>query len=119
MSRTLVALITFMLVAPVVAFIAAGAAAGINPSIYTGALGFLAGVLFLIAFVYEIRRLASTPSEDLRHGWLPRQQVSPSNFLPTAVQDEFARTRVEVLRDAPGRIVPEAPVQRLPSAKAA
>jgi hypothetical protein len=119
MSRTLAALITFMLGAPVVAFVAAGAAAGMNPSIYSGAVAFLAGVLFLTGFVCEIQRLASTPSGDLVNGWMPKAPVAAPMPLSIEAQDEGDRTRVEVLRDAPQSAVADSSVVSLAVTKAA
>jgi hypothetical protein len=119
MSRTLAALITFMLGAPVVAFVAAGVAAGINPSIYSGAVAFLAGVLFLMGFVYEIQRLASTSSGDLVNGWMPKPPVAAPTSVGIEAHGESDRNRVEVVRDAPQGAVADASVVSLPGTKAA
>jgi hypothetical protein len=70
MSRTLAALIALMLGFPIAAFVAAGAAVGLNPSIYSDAIGFVSGICFIGAAFIEIHRLATARSEELVQGWM-------------------------------------------------
>jgi hypothetical protein len=99
MSRALAAVIALMLGLPVIAFAAAGVAVGINPSIYSGVIEFVLGVVFLGAVALEIHRLATTRSDDLLYGWMPKQAAGsdPPISLPPA--DRIEGTHVEVSRE--------------------
>ena len=75
-----------MLGFPVAAFVAAGAAGGLNPSIYSDAIGFVTGVCFVGAAFIEIHRLDRTRVEVLRehHGGLMNPLVAPPQATQAA-----------------------------------
>ncbi|HEV2558213.1 MAG TPA: hypothetical protein VGU45_06265 [Microvirga sp.] len=118
MSRPVAAVVALCLLLPVLMFVAAGKAAGLNGGIYLSAIGFLAGVCFLGAAAVELRRLVEASDEDLVHGWMPKPQAAPATAARTETRAPADRTVVEVLREVPQR-AKEAVVAPLHGAKAA
>ncbi len=67
MSRTVAAVLALALGVPVLAFIAAVSAAGVNPSLISSGVTFFVVLAAVVAMVIEIKRLADEPSTSDAH----------------------------------------------------